>query len=573
MKIKTGYLIIFLFVTSGSCGKEKISEPATEEPGPPLKPAVDPAIMNTVGFFMDDWQQKSFIAPAYTETALTKDPVTVSITIDAASIITKVPGPVFGQNANSWMTQMVTEQPLMAHLKRLRPALIRFPGGSISDLYFWNRSQNQKPADAPDSLPDADGKETTAGYWYGKNNDNWTISLDNYYALLQQTGSGGMITVNYGYARYGKSQDPVAAAAHLAADWVRYDNGRTKYWEIGNECNGVWEAGYRIDTRFNRDQQPAIINGALYGRHIKVFIDSMKKAAAGIGKTIYIGAYMLEKKPEAWQTATDQAWNTGLLAESSNRADFYAIHSYYTPYQTNASAIDILNSAVTNTSALVSYVKSELARTGAEVKPVALTEWNITSQGSMQQVSTINGMHAAIVLAESIKNHYGQTSRWDLANGWANGNDHGLFNIGDEPGGISKWNPRPAFYYIYFLQKMMGDRMLKTTVAGDLLAYGSSFSSGAKAVIIVNKGTGKQVAGISIQNTGTLKRVYWYSLTGGADNGDFSRKLFVNGIGPEEATGGPSTVYESIKANSSSLSNNEFKIPLAGREVVYLVVE
>jgi hypothetical protein len=77
--------------------------------------------------------------------------------------------------------------------------------------------------------------------------------------MLQQTGNKGMITVNYGYARYGTSDDPVAAAAHLAADWVRYDNGRTKYWEIGNENAGSWEADYRIDQSKNKDGQPEFI--------------------------------------------------------------------------------------------------------------------------------------------------------------------------------------------------------------------------------------------------------------------------------------------------------------------------
>src|SRR5829696_676150 len=200
--------------------------------------------------------------------------------------------------------------------------------------------------------------------------------------MLQQTGNQGMITVNYGYARYGTGSNPVAAAAHLAADWVRYDNGRTKYWEIGNECNGTWEAGYRIKTSDNKDGQPEIITGALYGQHVKVFVDSMKKAAQEIGKTIYIGAYILEKQPESWQTATDQTWNNGVLTQSANKADYYVIHSYYTPYQTNASADLILATASDNTTAMMNYVKTSITNAGSTIKPIALNEWNITSQGS-----------------------------------------------------------------------------------------------------------------------------------------------------------------------------------------------
>ena len=44
---------------------------------------------------------------------------------------------------------------------------------------------------------------------------SWTCSVDKYYQMLQQTGNEGIITINYGYARYGTAANPVAAAAHL----------------------------------------------------------------------------------------------------------------------------------------------------------------------------------------------------------------------------------------------------------------------------------------------------------------------------------------------------------------------
>jgi hypothetical protein len=470
------------------------------------------------------------------------------------------------------MTQMVTEPSLINHITNLRPNIIRFPGGSLSDLFFWNATPGVPPADAPDSLMDANGNKIAADYWYGKNNDWWTMSVGNYYNMLQQTGNQGIITINYGYARYGTSANPVAAAAHLAADWVRYDNGRTKYWEMGNECNGTWEAGYRINTTTNHDGQPQIITGNLYGQHFKVFTDSMKQAAQQIGKTIYIGAQLLEKQPESWQTPTDHTWNTGVLGQVNAAADFYIIHSYYTPYQQNSTADVILNTAIDNTAAMMNYIKTSLASAGASIKPIALTEWNITSQGSLQQVSFINGIHAAILLGEALKSNYGQTSRWDLANGWSNGNDHGLFNIGDEPS-VSKWNPRPAFYYMYYFKKMVGDRLVKTTVTGtNVLAYGSSFSSGEKGVIVVNKGSASQTVGITLQNATPGSRFYWYLLTGGNDNGEFSRKVFVNGKGPVEPSGGPASEYSTLKPYSASTQNG-IRLALPARSVAYIVID
>jgi hypothetical protein len=537
---------------------------------PPEPQPTDPAVSPTIGFFLDDWQPKNFTIPSFTDTMMPSS-ASVTVNIDAGSIITKVPPYIAGQNANMWMTQMVTEPLLMKYLTALRPPLMRLPGGSLSDMYFWNAPSGAPPADAPPTLQDADGKDIEAKYWYGKNEESWTITVDNFYNTMQQAGSQGMITVNYGYARYGTSADPVAAAAHLAADWVRYDKGRTKYWEVGNESNGVWEAGYRIDVSKNKDGQPEIITGDLYGRHFNVFADSMRAAAAEFGKTIFIGAQLLEKEPEGWQTATDKSWNAGVLAQVNASADFYIIHSYYTPYQTNVSADVILNTGVDNTHAMMSYLNSVFAKYGASPKPITLTEYNITSQGSMQQVSFVNGMHAAIVMGEALQNKYGMTAKWDLANGWSDGNDMGLFNIGDEPN-VIKWNARPAFYYMYYFQKMMGDRLLKSTVSGsnDLLSFASSFSSGEKSVILINKGSSSVNVNV-ISNATAGKRFYYYRLTGGTDNGEFSRKVFVNGKGPDIISGGPSD-YATLKAYSSETKNG-IKVALLPRSVIYLVID
>ena len=151
------------------------------------------------------------------------------------------------------------------------------------------------------------------------------------------------------------------------------------------------------------------------------------------------------------------------------------------------------------------------------------------------------------------------------------GNDMGLFNIGDEPG-VVKWNPRPAYYYMYYFQKMLGDRMLKSTVSGstDVLSFASSFSSGEKGVILVNKGATAQ--NINITSNATYgNRFYFYRLTGGADNGEFSRKVFVNGQGPDGISGGPSS-YAALKAYSAETKNG-VKVALLPRSVVYLVVD
>ncbi|KIC95877.1 alpha-L-arabinofuranosidase [Flavihumibacter solisilvae] len=532
----------------------------------------DPQSEKTIGFFMDDWTAKTFVPPSYTEkTAPAEAPE--NITINTADIISKVPRSIAGNNANLWMTQMVTESPLVTHLSQLQPQIIRFPGGSISDVYFWNAMPGVPPVYTPSQLVKSDGTREIAGFWFGRNQESWTLSLDNYYQVLKQTHNTGMITVNYGFARYGTASDPVAAAAHLAADWVRYDNGRTRYWEVGNENFGEWEAGYRIDRAVNKDGQSEYISGELYGRHFRVFADSMRKAAAEKGATIYIGAVLYDSEPQSWQTNTIRTWNSGVCTEAGSTADYFIVHNYFTPYNQQTNAANILSSALTETGKVMNHVKSALRSAGVEDKPIALTEWNINAVGQKQQVSFVNGMHAVMVIGESIKSKYGMTSRWDLANGWSNGDDHGLFNNGDEPDGVPKWNPRPAFYYLYYFQKFFGDRMVSTSLAetNAIKAYASTFSSGQSGIVLVNTSAAVINAGITVRDRKVGARYYWYVLTGGTDNGEFSRKVYVNGESSLGVSGGPAN-YANLKALSARTSDG-IRVNLPARSVVYIVID
>ncbi len=471
------------------------------------------------------------------------------------------------------MGQIVTEPTLVNHIKQLQPHILRFPGGSISDIFFWNAQKNTPPPDAPAQLVKADGSKEAAGYWFGKNSESWTFSVDNYYQLLQQTNNTGMITINYGYARYGTSADPVAAAAHLAADWVRYDNGRTRYWEIGNESFGDWESGYRIDPALNKDGQPEFADGQLYGRHFKVFADSMRKAAQEINKTIEIGAVLYDSPPQSWNTNTVKTWNQGVIPEAGNVPDFYIVHSYFTPYNQPTNAADILTSGVAEPKRLMDFVKQSLQAGGVAEKPVALTEWNIFATGLKQQVSHINGMHGVMVVGEALKNKYGMTARWDLANAWENGNDHGMFNNGDEPDGVPKWNPRPVFYHLYFFQKFLGDRLVQSTISSStgIETYASTFSSGQVGVTLVNRSAVATNVEIKVNNFNPGARYYWYTLTGGDDNNGFSRKVFVNGQGPAGAAGGPGN-YATLNAFSATTATG-IKLSVPARATVCVAID
>jgi hypothetical protein len=149
----------------------------------------------------------------------------------------------------------------------------------------------------------------------------------------------------------------------------------------------------------------------------------------------------------------------------------------------------------------------------------------------------------------------------------------GMFNVGDEPN-APLWNPRPAFYYMYYFQRFFGDRMVYDTLKrsnADLVVYASTFSSGQAGAVIVNTGGLNHILSIDFQHFPAGANYHYVVLTGGTDNSPFSSQVYVNGTGPATPTGGPLS-YSTIKTYNAPL-NGTIKISVPALSVVYLVAD
>jgi hypothetical protein len=511
--------------------------------------------------FLEDFAPKNAIIPISVSASKTVavPTVTVTLTPDTLGKISKY---VFGNALAVWMGNNTGSSIFVKNVQTLNPSLIRFPGGSWSDIFFWNG----KPTDVPDSLYNGQtGKKEKFTVISGKN--DWSTTTDNYYKLRQQTGSQGLITINYAYARYGLSSNPAVQAAHLAADWVRYDKGRTKFWEIGNESGGPWEAGWMIDTKTNKDGQPQIITGQLYGQHCKMIADSMRTAATKIGAKIYIGGQVLHYDGTTSWNNVDKTWNSGFFKEIGDGVDFYVMHNYFG----SAATVDnLLSVALTEPKKNISFIQQDIVNKKAFPKPVALTEYNMNTQttpvNASSPISYINGMQATILFNELIRNNFGLGARWLLASG-----DGGMFYQGNDASLL--WQPRPDFYYAYYQQKFTGDHVIPATSSNtNILAYASRFASGETGVVIVNRGKTAQVVKIDPKNIGVGNQYYNYNLTGGTDNGDFSLYVSVNGVNPTGTQWGPRENLETIPASAYSI-DDAITVESPGRSVQFIMVE
>jgi len=289
----------------------------------------------------------------------------------------------------------------------------------------------------------------------------------------------------------------------------------------------------------------------------------MKAAAAETGVDIKIGIVMVEA------SSTGATWNQNVAAQVGDRADFYSVHSYFTPYNQNSDVTTILNSA-SLTGNYKTYVWNEVEKAGKPKLPVALTEYNIFAIGSNQAVSHANGMHAVLVTGEAMKTGYGAATRWDLANGYDNGNDHGMFAY-NEPD-IPNYTPHPAFFHLYYMRKHTGDVLLNSSVTGApaVVAIPTAFGSGQIGASLINTSKLKKVIRLNLKDYKVGDRFYSYTLTG-TEGVDFSRKVFVNGAGPSLVAGGPAD-YEAVKA-TSSIIGDEIRFVLPPLSAVYVLVE
>ncbi len=513
--------------------------------------------------FLEDFELKYASIPPFENAEKPIAQPSVTITINASDTIGKISKYIFGNALAAWIGNDPIKDPVFINnVQKLSPTLIRYPGGSWADIFFWNGKAENIP---PTVWDGTQNKWINFTPQFGMN--SWPTTVDNYYYLRELLGVEGLITINYGYARYGTGKDPVAEAAHLAAEWVRYDDGRTKFWEIGNENGGPWEAGWKIDSTLNQDNQPEIITGELYGKHFKIIADSMRKAAAERDNKIFIGGQILHYDgTNSWNVA-DRKWNEGFFKEVGDAADFYVIHNYI---GRRADAKDLLDVATQIPKQMMDFIKQDIANKNAPSKPIAITEWNMDQSGSdLGKTSIINGMQAVILFNEFIRLNYGMTCRWLLAN-WEN---DGMFYRGNNSQ-IPKWNPRPDFYYIYYLQKFTGDHSIRTSVTGakDIIAYATTFSSGHIGAVIINKSKTEYVLNILPTNYGFGEKYFIYTLTGGTDKPDFSQYVFVNGYGPSDAAWGPLDDLEDIPAFAYN-SNGEIKFTTPARSVQFILIE
>ncbi|GGL09686.1 alpha-L-arabinofuranosidase [Sphaerisporangium melleum] len=294
----------------------------------------------------------------------------VTVTVNARAALATVPETGIGVNHAIWDTALGSDQTADL-LKAAGVKLLRYPGGSYSDIYHW-------------------ATHTAPGGYVAPNTD-----FDTFMSGVRRTGAQPMVTANYG-----------TGTAEEAAGWVREANVvkgyGVKLWEIGNENYGNGHYGTAWEADDHADKSPAE-----YARQVVAYADAMK----AVDPTIKIGAVLTT--PANWPDALvgegdAGSWNKVVLAGAGSKIDFVILHWYPGALDRTGHVADLIQ--------LTRRQIAAYAGPGSERIGIAMTEFN-TGSSSNGTNTQPGALAAADSYATLLANGVFTVDWWNTRNG------------------------------------------------------------------------------------------------------------------------------------------------------------
>ncbi len=397
-------------------------------------------------------------------------PSVVNVSVNPRERIRKVDRRMFGLNAAVWDGAYATPNTTQL-LTELNNQSLRFPGGSLSDVYHWQTNMSE-------------------GQTF-----QWATNFDAFVQVAAATRAAVYLTANYG------TGTPEEAAA-----WVNYANkvkrNNVRYWEIGNENYGTWEADNNA-----RPHDPVT-----YATRFKEYWRQMKAVdpSIRIGAVVVLGEdsyanYTDHPVTNARTGVVHNGWTPVMLdtlKQLGVTPDFVIYHRYEQG-PGGESDIFLLNSAsswANDATALRQMVDDYLGTKGRRVE-LAVTEHNsVYGNPGKQTVSLVNGLFYADAVGNLLKTEFNSMLWWDLRNGQEAGNnnsaslygwrrygDYGIVNANDPAGPADRY---PSFYVNKLLKYFArgGEKVVQASSDyGSLGVYAVRGEDRSVRILVINK--------------------------------------------------------------------------------------
>ncbi|PXV95658.1 alpha-N-arabinofuranosidase [Lachnotalea glycerini] len=242
---------------------------------------------------------------------------------------------------------------VMELVKELNVPVIRYPGGNFVSCYDWH-----------DGIGPKDKRPKRMDYAWASIETN-EFGIDEFCRWAKKVGIEPMIAVNLGTGIIKDAGDLVEYCNHPGGTYwsdLRAKNGspepyNVKYWCLGNEMEGSWQAGHLSAEDYTKK--------ALEAAKIMKWVDpTIQLVACG-------SSY------EMLPTYLD--WDRTMLSELYNQVDYLSTHNYTmnagqgtTNYVASYKQLD---QHIKNSACAIEYVKAK-KHCEKDIK-ICLDEWNV----------------------------------------------------------------------------------------------------------------------------------------------------------------------------------------------------
>lgn len=337
---------------------------------------------------------------------------------------------ILSPNGGSFSTKMLKA------VKDLGPSILRYPGGSQSDLYHWK---------------DGVGQRGLGTHFFTGSTQPILFGTDEFLNLCENVHAEPLLTINI-----------ATGDAAEAADWVDYVNKgpartadghawpRVQYWEIGNEPY------LREDNR-----KDIAVGPEEFVKRANEFILAMKRVDPDIKVGIPLRSDIFGGLPATPYPGFNEAVLKGLKAPF----DFVALHNAYAPFAADRSYSDrdlyfATVAASMQTASDIESTRAILRRyLGGRTVPFAITEFAplfTIGKSSDGYIGTITG---ALYVADLLRlfaltDDVELAAYWSLSGNWEFG---ALSQAGE---------PRPAYLVLRAYSRLLRGNLLAMAVDG-----------------------------------------------------------------------------------------------------------
>lgn len=321
-------------------------------------------------------------------------------------------------------------------VNRLGPTVLRYPGGSLSDLYHWRDGVGPVEERGADQRFRSHGRQRVL------------MGTREFLSLCARLGAVPLITVN-----------TATGTPREAANWLAYTDDlaihahgrlpKVRYWEIGNEP-------YLTDAR----RRSLWIRPAEFARRADAFIRALKKTDPDIRVGIPLRSDRIGGRP----ATPYPGYNETVLSDVHEPVDFVALHDAYLPFTSGKTSYS--DARLYWASMAAPYVvKRDFARTRRQLRragwdgvKLAVTEYSplytLSGKKTDAYISTLAG---AMYVADLLRLFSGTddlltADYWSLTGNW-------------EFGAVSNRGvPRPVYQVLLLYNKLLKGRYIAAQI-------------------------------------------------------------------------------------------------------------